>query len=67
MPTEVPVARLSRAPPILLPNEESEVGEIDPARQLRDPAVLREDGKTYLFYTFCGEQGIAGAVVSFVP
>jgi len=51
-----------------LPNEKSEVGEIDhPARQLRDPAVLREDGKTYLFYTFCGEQGIAGAEVSFVP
>jgi hypothetical protein len=51
-----------------LPNEPSEVGEIDrPARQLRDPAVLREDGRTYLFYTFCGEQGIAGAEVGLVP
>lgn len=45
-----------------LPVEPSAVGEIDrPARQLRDPAVFREDGRTYLFYTFCGEQGIAGA------
>jgi hypothetical protein len=51
-----------------LPNEKSEAGEIDrPARQLRDPAVFREDGRTYLFYTFCGEQGIAGAEVNFVP
>jgi hypothetical protein len=51
-----------------LPNEPSEVGEIDrPARQLRDPAVFREDGRTYLFYTFCGEQGIGGAEVTFVP
>jgi hypothetical protein len=45
-----------------LPNEPSAVGEIDrPARQLRDPAVFTEDGRTYLFYTFCGEQGVAGA------
>jgi len=51
-----------------LPNEPSQVGEIDhPARQLRDPAVFREDGKTYLFYTFCGEQGIAGAEVDLAP
>jgi hypothetical protein len=47
-----------------LPNVKSAVGEIDrPARQLRDPAVFREEGRTYLFYTFCGEQGIAGADV----
>ena len=51
-----------------LPNEPSEVGEIDrPARQLRDPAVFREDGRTYLFYTFCGEQGVAGAELTLVP
>lgn len=49
-----------------LPNEPSAVGEIDrPARQLRDPVVFREDGRTYLFYTFCGEQGVAGAEVTF--
>jgi hypothetical protein len=48
-----------------LPIEPSEVGEIDRrARQLRDPAVFRENGKTYLFYTFCGEQGVAGAEVA---
>jgi hypothetical protein len=51
-----------------LPNEKSEVGEIDhPARQLRDPALFRDEGKLYLFYTFCGEQGIAGAEVAFAP
>jgi hypothetical protein len=51
-----------------LPNEKSAVGEIDrPARQLRDPAVFREGGRTYLFYTFCGEQGIAGAELTFTP
>jgi len=47
-----------------LPNEPSAVGEIDhPARQLRDPAIFEENGKISLFYTFCGEQGIAGAEV----
>jgi hypothetical protein len=51
-----------------LPNEPSAIGEIDhAARQMRDPAVFREDGKTYLFYTFCGEQGIAGAEVNLGP
>jgi hypothetical protein len=51
-----------------LPLEKSAVGEIDrPARQLRDPALLRDDGKLYLFYTFCGEQGIAGAEVTIAP
>ena len=51
-----------------LPLEKSEVGEIDrPARQLRDPALFRDAGKLYLFYTFCGEQGIAGAEVTLTP
>jgi hypothetical protein len=51
-----------------LPLEKSEVGEIDrPARQLRDPALFSDEGKLYLFYTFCGEQGIAGAEVTFAP
>ena len=45
-----------------LPNEASAVGEIDhPARQMRDPTLFSEDGKISLFYTFCGEQGVAGA------
>ena len=51
-----------------LPVEKSEVGEIDhPARQLRDPALFSDQGKLYLFYTFCGEQGIAGAEVTLAP
>jgi hypothetical protein len=46
------------------PVKESEVGEIyGPARQLRDPAVYSEDGQITLFYTYCGEQGIAAADV----
>ncbi len=30
-----------------------------PVRQLRDPAVYSEDGRTYLLYSVAGEQGIA--------
>ena len=41
-----------------LPNVPSAAGEIEgPARQLRDPAIFEEAGKTYLFYSICGEQG----------
>jgi hypothetical protein len=48
-----------------LPVAPSEPGEIDgPARQLRDPAIFEEAGKTFLFYTVCGEQGIAAAEVT---
>ena len=36
-------------------------------QQLRDPAVLEDQGKTYLFYTFCGERGIAGADLTLPP
>ena len=47
-----------------LPIEPSAVGAIDhPVRQVRDPFMFEEDGKVYLFYTFCGEQGVAGAEV----
>ena len=39
-------------------------GEIEgKARQLRDPGIFEEAGKTYLFYSFCGEQGLAAAEV----
>jgi hypothetical protein len=49
-----------------LPNVPSEPGEIEgPARQLRDPAVFEENGKTYLFYSFCGEQGLGAAELKF--
>ena len=45
-----------------LPIAPSEAGDIKgPARQLRDPAILEDNGRTFLFYSFCGEQGIAAA------
>ena len=48
-----------------LPNAPSLVGEIaGPARQLRDPAIFEDDGRVWLFYTVCGEQGIAVAEVN---
>jgi hypothetical protein len=28
-------------------------------RQLRDPAIFREDGRTYLIYSVAGESGLA--------
>ena len=34
-------------------------------RQLRDPAVFEEDGRTYLLYSVAGEAGIAIAELSF--
>jgi hypothetical protein len=49
-----------------LPNVPSAAGEIDgPAKQLRDPAIFEEAGKTYLFYSICGEQGLAAAELTF--
>jgi hypothetical protein len=33
-------------------------------RQIRDPHVLEDEGKTYLFYAICGEQGVAGAEIA---
>ncbi|MGC4080927.1 MAG: hypothetical protein QM736_02095 [Vicinamibacterales bacterium] len=48
-----------------LPNAPSEAGDIDePARQIRDPFVFEEEGRAYLFYSTCGEQGIAAAEIS---
>ena len=67
----VPVELLRPAAPYEcpgLPNVPSAAGEIDgPAQQLRDPAVLedKESGKTFLFYSICGEQGLAAAEVTF--
>ncbi|MAS36527.1 MAG: hypothetical protein CL610_21160 [Anaerolineaceae bacterium] len=34
-----------------------------PVRELRDPAIYAEDGRTYLLYSVAGEQGIAIAEV----
>jgi len=36
-----------------------------PVHELRDPAVFTEDGRSYLLYSTCGEQGIAGAELVF--
>jgi hypothetical protein len=48
-----------------LPNAPSDAGDIDhPARQIRDPFVFEDGGKTFLFYSTCGEQGIAAAEIS---
>jgi hypothetical protein len=45
-----------------LPEAPSEAGDIAiPARQIRDPFVFDEAGRLVLFYTTCGEQGIAAA------
>ena len=45
-----------------LPDVPSAAGEIEGrAKQIRDPEVFEENGKAWLFYTICGEQGIAAA------
>ena len=43
-----------------LPLEPSRRGLVmGPVRQLRDPAIYREDGRTYLLFSVAGESGIA--------
>jgi len=32
--------------------------------QLRDPGIFEEKGKVYLFYSICGEQGLAAAEIT---
>jgi hypothetical protein len=45
-----------------LPAAPSQAGDVKGAvKQLRDPAVFEENGRTWLFYSICGEQGIAAA------
>jgi len=45
-----------------LPLEPSRRGVVyERARQLRDPCIFVNDGRRYLFYSYAGEQGIAGA------
>jgi hypothetical protein len=46
-------------------NAPSEAGDIAvPVRQIRDPFVFEEQGRAYLFYSICGEQGIAAAEIT---
>ena len=42
-------------------NVPSEYGFAINVQQLRDPCIFEEDGKTYLFYSYAGEMGIAMA------
>ena len=47
------------------PNAPSESGDIAvPVRQIRDPFVFEENGRSYLFYSICGEQGIAAGEIT---
>lgn len=46
---------------IAYPNEPSSYGAALRVRQLRDPCIFEESGRTYLFYTISGEMGIAMA------
>ena len=46
------------------PTAPSQVGDVaGDVRQIRDPYVLEDEGKIYLFYAICGEQGVAGAEI----
>lgn len=44
------------------PSEAGDVGV--PVRQIRDPFVFEEEGQATLFYSTCGEQGIAAAAIT---
>jgi len=49
-----------------MPNAPSEAGDVKgPVRQMHDPAIFEENGRVFLFYSFCGEQGIAAAQLTF--
>ena len=51
-----------------LPNKPSEAGDVAiPVRQIRDPFVFEDGGRAYLFYSICGEQGIAAAEIIGLP
>jgi len=67
--------KASRAVEVLLPKERYECPELPvvpskagesegPEHALRDPALFEENGKVFLFYSVCGEQGIGGAEVT---
>ena len=48
-----------------LPGAPSAAGDVKGAvRQIRDPAIFEEAGRMVLFYSICGEQGIAGAEIT---
>lgn len=48
-----------------LPITSSKAGEAEgPEHALRDPGLIAEHGRVILFYSYCGEQGIAAADVT---
>ncbi len=48
-----------------MPAAPSEAGDVEGrVRQIRDPFVFEEQGKAFLFYSTCGEQGIAAATIA---
>ena len=48
-----------------LPSRPSEAGDISvPVKQIRDPFVFEDQGQVFLFYSTCGEQGIAAAEIA---
>jgi hypothetical protein len=48
-----------------MPVTPSEPGDVDSrVRQIRDPFVFEEQGEALLFYSTCGEQGIAAATIA---
>jgi hypothetical protein len=51
-----------------IPIAPSKAGEAEgPEQALRDPGAIEDNGRVLLFYSYCGEQGIAAAdVTSFV-
>jgi hypothetical protein len=49
---------------IRVPLGPSREGEARNVRQLRDPFIFREAGKTYLLYSVAGESGIALATLA---
>jgi hypothetical protein len=63
-PTDVLISE-TRYECTALPPSPSKAGDIDtPVHQLRDPGIFEENGKVYLFYSICGEQGLAAAEVA---
>lgn len=47
------------------PEVPSQVGDVmGRVKQIRDPYVFQDAGRTYLFYATCGEQGVAAAEIT---
>jgi hypothetical protein len=61
----LPTAAQQSSTGVKQPIAPSLVGDVaGDVRQIRDPHVLEDEGKTYVFYAICGEQGVAGAEIT---